>query len=108
MINNKKEKHLEEAMNIKKGYTPTRQLCGVFQALWTVRNNKAYKFTGEDNKTAQRLWRQCKKDNPKNPLEYFTERVRAIMEQHDIYSFGGIEQFWNSTTAKKKSKSWID
>lgn len=108
-MKDKKEKKLEKDMVIKKSITPTNKMFGVFQSIWLTKREKEYKFVGgKDGKTAQRVWRQCMKDNPNNPLDYFTERVRLIMEQHDIWAFGGIEVYWNSATPKKKGKSWID
>ena len=108
-VKGKRESKLEKDMVIKKSITPTNKMFGVFQSIWLTRREKEYKFVGgKDGKTAQRIWRQCVKDSSDNPLDYFTERVRLIMEQHDIWAFGGIEQFWNSVTPKKKGKSWID
>lgn len=94
MINSKKEKHLQKDISIKKGYTPTRQIFGIFQALWTLRNPNTYKFTNKDNGVAKRLWRECRKNCPQDPLKYFKEMIYVIMENTDIYSFEEIEQRW--------------
>lgn len=107
-VKDKKENRLKKDVAIKKNITPTKQLFGVFQSIWLTRREKEYKFSTYDGKTAQRIWRQCKKDRPDDPMEYYTARVRLILEQFDIYAFGGIEAKWNITTLKKKGKSWID
>jgi uncharacterized protein YdaU (DUF1376 family) len=100
----KKEKTLQKDMSVKKKRTPTAKMCGIFQVFWCKQRQSPYSFLPKDYASMKRLWRNCVASSPKDPLGYFTERVKTIMGSYDIRAFGGVETFWNVETPKQKTK----
>lgn len=85
--------------------TPTQQMFTIFLKEWNKRNEGSYMFRrGKDSKIAQQLFRQCLKEMPNNPLEFFEEKVGLVFKLCDVKEFGGISYFWNMATPSKPVK----
>lgn len=84
------------------GKTPTNQMIGIFVSVFKeFREGTPKVDQGKDGKLCKSLYKQCCADNPKDPLGLWKDRLRELMEQHDISSIGGISAFWNSVIPKK-------
>ena len=106
-IYKKRRKKRSSAGNVVRDKTPTTQMFAIFSNHWNKHKAEEYSFvSGKDGKIAKNLYLQCCKVCPDAPLKLYEERVVALFEKRDIYSYGALQHFWNSLTPDKKFEGW--
>ena len=92
--------------------TPTKELFTIYEEHWKLHHEGCCMFNGADGKVAQKLWAQCKRERPDDPMGFFIQRCTAIWEQFWatpwIKNFRGLASVWNPAAAKPKQggTSW--
>jgi len=100
-------KKRSSAGKVVRDKTPTTQMFAIFSNHWNKHKAEEYSFvSGKDGKIAKNLYLQCCKVCPDAPLKLYEERVVALFEKRDIYSYGALQHFWNSLTPSKKFEGW--
>lgn len=88
---------------------PVREMMSMFVEHWKKHNEGHYTSNYQkEEKVAGRLWQQCLKDYPQDPLKVFRRKVERLYKKHNIKFFSGLEKFWNLAAGEKKNRSnWV-
>lgn len=97
---------------MKKENTPTKELFTIFEEEWAKHHTGRCLFGGADGAAAKRLWMQCRRECPDDPMTFFKSRVKTIMAEYGmtpyVANFRGLLSVWNQAAKPEKPKSWRD
>ena len=84
---------------LKANHTPHNDMRMIFLTYWQEHNpGRSYTIADNDNEIsiAEELYQLCKQDGLDDPLAYFEERVKYLVDRFDIKQFTGLIKYWNS------------
>lgn len=81
---------------------PIEEMRAIFVKHWK-KHNKGYYTPNyrKEEEVARRLYQQCIKDLPEDPLRVFERKVERLYEKNNIKCFSGLEKYWNFAAGEK-------